>query len=368
MSHGPYSISDLEEMLQGGAFRPDEELRSRLRAELYKSTVRSPFRRTMLAAALTIVAALILTGIVIAFSAKEKAANVVYGIGSVYNAGMVTEVNETWQVDDVSITVDWVYADWNQILVGYTAQSVSGGDEDVETQIVSAALSDGTVLTGGPTSGYGEAGIDSIVAAYDAPENVRGLDTVSLQLVLRAEHVQYRTPSETPEGKVSEGQPTGRAAAMLVERVATGGKEISVELSIPVTAGRIIEAGQTAEAGGYQLTLKQLVLAPSMTTAKVCFPVPDPVKFRDWTPFVTLISGGRRFGGSGTGYQTGEAYSCQRVEIQESVPLDREQYVFRVDELAGFEFHPGDIVTTDMLPEEQWRIQGPWVFTLSSQP
>jgi hypothetical protein len=50
------------------------------------------------------------------------------------------------------------------------------------------------------------------------------------------------------------------------------------------------------------------------------------------------------------------------------VPLDRDRYVFRVDELAGFEFAAGEIVTTDMLPEEEWRIKGPWVFILKVRP
>jgi hypothetical protein len=29
------------------------------------------------------------------------------------------------------------------------------------------------------------------------------------------------------------------------------------------------------------------------------------------------------------------------------------EYVFQVDELAGFEFGPGEIITTDMLPEDE---------------
>jgi len=135
-----------------------------------------------------------------------------------------------------------------------------------------------------------------------------------------------------------------------------------------VTPRRVIEVGQTVEAAGYQLALERVILAPSMTTARLCFQVPDPVKFHNWMPFITLTTGTQRFRGSGSGYQVGETYSCQRIEIRDSVPLDHDRYVFRVDELAGFEFNPGDIITTDMLPEEQWRIKGPWVFTLDSQP
>ncbi|HEX9926707.1 MAG TPA: hypothetical protein VGD99_28935, partial [Anaerolineae bacterium] len=57
-------------------------------------------------------------------------------------------------------------------------------------------------------------------------------------------------------------------------------------------------------------------------------------------------------------------HSCQRIRIAESVPLDRNRYIFRVDELVGFAYHGSEIITTDMLPIKQWRINGPWVFVL----
>jgi len=105
-----------------------------------------------------------------------------------------------------------------------------------------------------------------------------------------------------------------------------------------------------------------------MTTARLCFEVPDPVHFRQWVSSVTLTAGSKGYSGAGDGYQAGEVYSCQRVEIQESVPLDRDRYVFRVDELIGFEFGAGEMVTTDMLPEDEWRVRGPWVFSLRDKP
>lgn len=369
MSRVRYSVSDVEEMLQGGAFRPSDDLKIQVRTTLRKPLPALPFTRYAWMVGLTVlIAALVLTGIVVALSRKEKAARIDYGIKAVYETGLVHTIDETRQVGDISLTVDWVYADWNQILVGYSIHSPVDPNDQVEVQIVSAALSDGTVLKGGPKTGYDEMNIVSIVAAYEAPENLRSLEATGLQLVFRVEHFRYRTPSQIPEADMSEAQPTRQAEPMPVESMTTGGEETVIELSIPVTSGRIIEVAQTVEANGYAVTLEQVVLAPSMTIARLCFDVPDPVRFHHWYAFVTLTAGSKGYSGAGDDYQVGESYSCQRVEIQESVPLDHERYVFRVNELVGFEFHSGEIVTTDMLPEEQWRIKGPWVFTLDKKP
>ena len=372
MSRDQYSVSDVEEMLQGGAFLPSEDLQIRVRSALRKTVPAFPVPRFAWMAGLTVlVAALVLTGIVIALSPKEKAANVVYGISAVYKAGLVHPINETQQVGDISLTVDWVYADWNQILVGYTAQGRADEDAHVSAGIVSARLAGGTALEGDALAGYGEMGVNSSVAAFDMPEEVRYRETIDLQLVLRAAYEQYQTPTGTdPTDEAQNPSPSGVPSVQLepFTIVTTDLGEASFELSIPVTPGRVIEVGQTVETKGYAVTLEQVIIAPSMTTARLCFEVPDPVRFRQWFSFVTLKAGLKGYSGAGDDYQVGEPFSCQRVEIQDSVPLDRNRYVFRVDELAGFEFHSGDIVTTDMLPEEQWRIEGPWVFTLDIQP
>jgi len=372
MSQDRYSVSDVEEMLHGGAFRPSDDLQIRVRSALRKPPPAFPVPRYAWMAGLTVlVVALVLTGIVIALSPKEKAASIVYGIGAVYEAGLVHPIDETRQVGDISLTVDWVYADWNQILVGYTAQGRADHDIHVHTGVVSARLADGTALEGDAIAGYGEMGADSSVAAFDMPEDVRDRQTIDLQLVLQAAYEQYPTPSETDPAEEDQNPSPSGASSVQLEPFAvitTGGGEATFEFSIPVTPGRVIEVGQTEEAKGYAVTLEQVIIAPSMTTARLCFEVPDPVHFRQWFSFVTLMTGSKGYSGAGDDYQVGEPYSCQRVEIGESVPLDRDRYVFRVDELAGFEFHPRDIVTNDMLPEEQWRVKGPWVFTLDIVP
>jgi hypothetical protein len=51
--------------------------------------------------------------------------------------------------------------------------------------------------------------------------------------------------------------------------ITTGGGEALIELSVPATPGRMIEVGQTVEAKGYAVTLDQVVIAPSVISARL---------------------------------------------------------------------------------------------------
>ena len=354
MSRTEYSVSDIEAMLRGGTFRPSENLQIRLQAAFTRPAVIPLFHRSAMVAAIAVaLIALVFVGVVVALSTKEKAAKVIYGVGAVYEAGLVHPINETQQIGDIAITIDWAYADWNQILVGYTTEGKANENERIEVNTVSAVLPNGDAVEGGPTAGYSEESVDSSVAAFKTPQELRELDTVNVQLVLRGQYVQYRTLFEVPADQAAP-----------IETIIRGGEDFSFNLSIPMTRGRIIEVGKMVEARGYQVSLEQLVIAPSMTTAGLCFEVPNPIHYHDWIPIATLKTGINSYSGAGGQYQIGETHSCQRIEIGESVPLDRNRYIFRVDELVGFTYHGGEIVTTDMPPDKQWQIKGPWVFVL----
>lgn len=372
MSCEQYRISDVEEMLEGGSFRPSQDLQARVQVKLSKSAPAFPIPwLTWRGSLIALLAALVLTGGVIALSAREQAVSIVDGIEAVYEAELVHPVNETRQVGEASLSVDWVYADWNQILVSYTAEGRVQENAGLRAEIVSARLADGTILEGGTKTGYSLSGVSSNVAAFNMPDRLRNLSSINLQFVLKALTEQTQTPMRTNDTTAGQNQeaPVGSSVQLdPLTIVKTDLGSTSFDLAIPVTPGRVIEVGQTIEAEGYEVTLEQVLLAPSMTTARLCFEVPDPVHFRQWVSSVTLTAGSKGYSGGGDGYQAGEAYSCQRVEIQESVPLDRDRYVFRVDELIGFEFGAGEMVTTDMLPEDEWRVRGPWVFSLRDKP
>lgn len=358
--------SNVDAMLSGGTFRVSESMRQQLwnrlqtdtKKELRKPTRWPVFRPALAAVFVALFALVIISVAVVALSPKEKAASVVDGISAVYKAGLVQTINETQPVGNISITLDWVYADPNQILVAYSGQGSSDDAGRLEIKWVSAVLDDGTLLKGGPISGYSQPGTEASVATFAIPENERNRDVLQVQVVLRAAHTQYK---EAPTPVQSGGAPESQAVTPLqIERTVAG--EVTFFATIQVKPGRVIEVGKTVENKGIAVKLEQISLAPSLTVATVCIQAPDPEHYRDWIPIATLSTSGQRFSGAGSGYQVGEPYSCQQVHIQGSVPQDQGQYIFRVDELVGFKFAPGDSPTVDDHPEQQMRVTGPWIF------
>jgi hypothetical protein len=364
--------SNVDTMLSGGTFHMSEPLRQqlwdRLQTEIQKERSKPlhwpVFRPALVAVFVALFALVIISIAVVALSPKEKAASVVDGISEVYSGGLVRAVNETQTAGDISVTLDWAYADPNQILVAYTGQGASSdagapGEADrIEIQVLSAVLDDGAVLKGGPISGYTQPGTEATVAAFAMPENERNLETLQVRIKLKASHTRT---VETPTPTRVSGAPTVQALIpMEVEHI--GGGEVTFSVTIPVRPGRLIDVGKTVENKGIAVTLERVRLAPSLTIADLCFGVPDPQNYRDWVPIVTLSAAGREFSGAGSGYQVGATTICQRVQLRGSVPLDQTQYVLRVDELVGFKFGPGDSPTLEDHPEEQMRVKGPWEF------
>lgn len=362
-----YDRSEVEAMLRGGTFRPSAEMEHRLRTRLWgeqqielRKMAHWPVSRPVLTAVFTMLAALAFITAVVALSPKEKAASVVNGIGVVYNAGLVQHVNDSQQAGDISLTVDWVYADWNHILVAYSAQGPAEDPDHIEIQVVTAVLDDGTALQGGPISGYTQPGTEATVATFVMPETIKSQEVLHMQIGLRASRPQYL---EMPKSEPGSDTPAGQAAPVQIDW--TGGGEVTFTLSIPITPGKVIEVDKTVDVQGIAAKLERVSIAPSSTIATLCFQVPDPEHYRDWIPIVSLSTAGKQFHGWGSsGYMVGDTYSCQQVNIWESVPLDQERYVFRLEELVGFKFGPGDSPTVNDQPEQQMRIKGPWVFDL----
>ena len=366
-NQGTMDPVEIDEMLSGGAFQPSEALRRRVSAALAAPAKRRffawpvawSFQRRAFATGLTVLlAAALVTGVVVALSPQEKAAGVVEGVSAVYQGGLVHPLGETRQAGGVTVTVDWVYADWNQILVAYTAQGTGADVHRVESSVTAAELEEGALpmrTAGG--GGYAGANVDSQIASFPMPEQARDLGTVHLHLTVSAAVREYPTPAPTGESSAA------LVGAMVPMQIAPlDGGDVDFTLEIPVTPGRAIPVGRTVTANGIAATLNDVTLAPSMTTASLCFQAPDVEHYRNWSAVVTLYAGGQAFSGAGSGYLPGDANPCQRVEFQSSIPQDQASYTLRVDELVGFKFGPGDSPSAEDHPEEQMRVKGPWVF------
>lgn len=350
-----YTTHDVEDMLRAGHFQPPTDLRPVLHQE--RQTNRPPLSRLAAVAGIgLVIVALIAGGTAIALSTQEQAATRVdYGVKAVYEARLIHPVEESQSVNGILLGVDWVYADWNQVLVAYTAHGQVEGDWRVEADVVSAAINGRTVDPPIYSMGFIETGTQSNIATLDLPADLRNTDSIDVEVVLDAAVVNYYTPrDQLPEGMSP------------LDVLRTGGGEATFTLNIPVTPGRVLEAGKTVESNGYTVTLDDVVLAPSMTTADLCFDVPDPVTYLDWHA-LTTFSAGRitAIGDTSTPYEVGSTVSCTHVKFRYGIPLDRDRYVLTVNELYGSEIPPGGPLTTDDLPIEDIRVRGPWKFVLT---
>ncbi len=361
---------EIEEILAGGQFRPDEKLRRKVKATIAAPQQRRyfpwpatwSFSRRALATGLSVLLAVALfTGVVVALSTQEKAANVLDGVSAVYQNHLVHPVGESKQAGDISVTLDWVYADWNQVLVAYTAQGPAGDGQAVQRVTVSATsavLADGTSLQHGLGGGYSEITTESTVSGFLLPKDARERESIHLRLNLNAAHVQYPTDDPTlggdqPEGKAVTGQFTQ-----------SGGGDVAFDMDIPITPGKTFPVGQTVEAAGTSITLNDITIAPSMSIVSLCFQAPDSGQVRDWTVGVRLAAGGKEYFGVSGGTKNSVQTDCRQVQFLDSVPQDLASYTLRVDELIGSKFGPGDSPSPEEHPEELTRIKGPWVFEI----
>jgi hypothetical protein len=353
-----YTTQDVEDMLRAGRFRPRADLAPAVQQE--RQANRPPLRRLAAVAGIgLVIVALIAGGTAIALSTQEKAATGVdYGVKAVYEAGLIHPTEDKAQsVGGILIAVDWVYADWNQVLIAYTAQGQIEGDWRVEGEVVSAAIDGRTVEPPVRSMGYIETGTESNIATFDLPADLRSADSIDVEVVLGTTFTSYSTPRDQLPEEIST-----------LDILRSGGGETAFTLNIPVMPGRILEAGESVEVKGYTITLDNVVLAPSMTTADICFDVPDPVNYLDWQAFTTLTANGEHYDGGTSGdYEIGATRSCQPVQFRYGIPLDRDRYVLTVDELYGSEYPPGATITTDDLPIDTIRVRGPWRFVLTDR-
>jgi hypothetical protein len=145
---------------------------------------------------------------------------------------------------DVSVTVQWAYADGQRVLVAYSIQSADGRRFDPG----SATLTDSAGATLHSTGGYGVTGHSDIlgvslppgqsthIATFDSPAGVLTDKTASLKLHLSLSTAEYAPPSSATPVVVVNGNDTtaqGQAAVLL----ATAGP-FEFDFEVPVVRAK----------------------------------------------------------------------------------------------------------------------------------
>jgi hypothetical protein len=254
----------------------DMQLWNKLETQLDKTTsrpMRHSFRLAWVASAivLLLVAGAVARAFVFDGDGQERPGQDP-GIESVRDAGLITELNISRPVEDVTVTLDWGYADAHRIAIGVT---VSGLD--------SAELAENETLAPGEASLLDAN--DPSIQFYSATGSISSLSEDN-----PAEISYEFTFFSTPRGEALEGVDEidfDLELTLLIqnkdellppyEYPEFGSTRFA--FTLPVYPAITVEPAVTVTASNLDLTLQKVVYTPSQTELQVCYELPDG---RDW--------------------------------------------------------------------------------------
>jgi hypothetical protein len=207
-------------------------------------------------------------------------------------AGLVTDIGQSQTVGDITVTLDWAYADTQNLTIGYTLKTAEGVDPNhLFSPYASPRLSDDkgaqfSYSTSFPTSTDKANEITLVVKYYSqAVIPVKGTDNVDInndyfnpppdKLNLKFELTlgdfspsQGFVPTDTSTKPADYVQPIG---------------PFTFDFIVPLYSAVVIKptSAQTVTVKNVSMTLEQVTVTPTKTSVRVCYNLPDP---RDWSP------------------------------------------------------------------------------------
>lgn len=264
------------------------------------------------------------------------------------SAQLLTPLGLQQEQDGYRITLEWAYADWNSILIGYRIQGPSQANEQLEIPKIRLADDSGRVFQ--PEAEEGLLGASTLmgltlppgeqvsIVAFDAWEGSPLPDTLRLQATFLLNVIPISGSEESLQ-RIPPG--AGRTIG-----------PFTFAFAVPVHPGDPLPTPRTATANGIRATLERLITAPSGMKARLCITLPDRQRSWNLVPQLTLNShtaygGGIRPDGGG----------CFRVFFPiGSSDLRQRKGSLRILELIGWDPEH---------PTESMRLPGPWVFPLT---
>jgi len=159
---------------------------------------------------------------------------------------LAQEVHLSQTACGLTMTIEQVYADADRVVIGYTLTGTRPHGVGLDPQLITA---DGASLA--PIAGTGTGvveGTDAEYQAYDSSGIVGGASPVNLHLMAPWVKVIIDSAGHTEPGPIACQQP------------------FNFNLSIPVTAGRMVNVHQTDTHSGGGVTLEKVSLTPAGTS------------------------------------------------------------------------------------------------------
>jgi hypothetical protein len=282
----------------------------------------------------------------------------------VEEAHLAQEVNLSQTLDGVTVTLERVYADANEIVIGYIIKGPNGQRYDAYHLTLTDAA--GTVFPrtlGSGVTGQSDilkvsfpSGEGAYVLAFDAAP-VEGAPT-KLDLRLAMEVREFVLPLDAPKPPPTPISPSAEPPASIVveaQPVPEGAIVglFTFDFSVPFIPGWVAEVNQTVEAAGVAVRLERVVVTPSETRAYLRFDSPGGAETQ-WTPIAMLKAPGDGKSQDYFAYSVNADPPVYPYGFLAPLYDRRGEWTLTVTELVG----------TDLAqqPSEDIRLAGPWVF------
>jgi hypothetical protein len=192
-------------------------------------------------------------------------------------------------IKDVTVTLNWAYADANRLAVRFTITGVTlpeGIRGSYQTGLREVTVTDhhGARLLGSEATQF-QPGREpgSWVVTKSFGQSSRPFQEKALDLAMTIGLGGFTTPA-IPKGHVLT---PGPIPGSLMAQIAPIG-DFTFRFTIPVYPAVRLEPNQPVRTGPITMTLHSLSVAPSLTAAVLCYNLPDN---GDWTPEAVLAGG-----------------------------------------------------------------------------
>lgn len=279
------------------------------------------------------------------------------GVTAVQEADLLTAFDQTVPVVgapegyDLTVTLDYAYADVNRVLVGYTVRGVS------PTGMPVTSYSNPTVLTPDGVA------LDRLMlsAHVQSPED---FETSGITFFSR------HTTNFVYDGLLDVAKDTFWPLKLVVEVALTeaGTGEFpqpmmmlagvaEFEFEVRHRGGEAVAIGQTVQAEGVDVELERAVISPSMVRLDMCYDLPDLQAPPAWSPLVAIEVGDETvFRGQVETYGLDVAYDLNEVCRGVIIPDGLNEYAGQTWSLTIEAF-------ADYSGAQTPSIEGPWEYT-----
>lgn len=209
---------------------------------------------------------------------------------SIREAGLIEDLDMSQTVGDVTVTLDWAYADVQRIELQYTVTTAgSVTPSSLQPPYSSPQLSDsnGAIFSFASSTAPSSDSSDELVVNLGYYTQVFRPSEQPDEMILDNEYFNVDSLPESLDLEltlnlgdytVPEGLPDAGT------QVAAVGPFV-FDFTVPLYPATIIEPMQTVDAEGIPVTLEQISVTPANTSVRVCYPLPDR---RDWQPEVSV--------------------------------------------------------------------------------